>query len=94
MIIAVPFADMNPIRVVTLGFVIASHVAVAWSQDLDKGKTEFLSNCAVCHGVDGKGAGPSAAKLKSKPADLTKLAKANHGVFSPEAVYRMIDGPA
>lgn len=56
------------------------------------GRSEFLSNCVVCHGFDGKGAGRAAPQLKSAPADLTKLAKANHGIFSPEAVHKMIDG--
>ena len=58
----------------------------------EPGRSEFLSNCAVCHGFDGKGAGRAAPQLKSAPADLTKLAKANHGIFSPEAVHKMIDG--
>jgi mono/diheme cytochrome c family protein len=58
----------------------------------EPGRSEFLSNCAVYHGFDGKGGGRAAPQLKSAPADLTKLAKANHGVFSPDAVYRMIDG--
>ncbi len=51
-----------------------------------------MSNCASCHGADGKGTGPLTAKLKTKPADLTKLAKGNKGVFSPDVLYKMIDG--
>jgi cytochrome c oxidase cbb3-type subunit 3 len=37
------------------------------------GKRLFNSYCAICHGPDGKGAGPLASKLKSKnpPANLT-----------------------
>jgi len=66
--------------------------ASARPQDLDTGQAEFLANCAVCHGADGKGAGPLSAKLDARPADLTLLAKNNNGVFSPDAVYRMIDG--
>ena len=62
------------------------------AQDLDKGRTEYLSKCATCHGADGKGAGPHGARLKTKPVDLTILAKRNKGVFSSRAVYEMIDG--
>jgi len=62
------------------------------SQDIEKGRSEFLSNCATCHGADGKGVGPLSATLKTKPANLTTLAKNNNGVFSPSAVYKMIDG--
>jgi len=64
----------------------------AWSQDFEAGRTQFLSNCAECHGADGKGTGPLTVKLKTKPIDLTGLAKRNNGVFSPEVVYKMIDG--
>jgi hypothetical protein len=62
------------------------------SQDADKGEIEFLLNCAGCHGTDGKGAGPLSAKLDTKPADLTLLAKHNHGTFDAAAIYQMIDG--
>ncbi|MGB7772065.1 MAG: hypothetical protein WBL43_09525 [Pseudolabrys sp.] len=52
-----------------------------------------MSSCAPCHGADGKGKGPlSANKLKTKPADLTALAKKNNGVFPVSAVYEAIDG--
>ncbi len=67
-------------------------IVIAWSQGSEMGKMEFLSNCATCHGVDGKGAGPLAARLKSRPPDLTLLAKKNHGVYSSDGVCQMIDG--
>jgi putative copper resistance protein D len=31
----------------------------------------YADNCALCHGADGKGNGPSAAGLAARPADLT-----------------------
>jgi mono/diheme cytochrome c family protein len=61
-------------------------------QQPDIGKIEYQSSCAACHGVDGKGTGPVAAALKTKPADLTTIAKANHGVFPFGRVYDVIDG--
>ena len=64
----------------------------AWSQDAQAGKTQFLLNCAACHGTDAKGTGSLSATLKTTPPDLTGLAKHSNGVFSPEAVYKMIDG--
>jgi len=45
------------------------------------GKTMFMDYCATCHGVNGKGAGPAAAALKVRPADLTVLSKNNAGRF-------------
>jgi hypothetical protein len=71
--------------------VIATNV-LASAQDIDKGRIEFLSKCAECHGADGKGAGPMSSRLKTKPADLTVLAKRNNGVFSPDAVAEAVDG--
>ena len=66
--------------------------ALVQAQDLDNGRTEFLSKCAECHGTDGKGAGPMTGKLKRKPADLTAMARNNDGVFSAAAVAAIVDG--
>jgi len=76
---------------ITALIVIAAN-ALAWAQDSDKGRAEFLSRCAECHGADGKGSGPMSGKLKARPADLTRLAKKNNGVFSPNAVTDAVDG--
>lgn len=48
------------------------------------GKQMFVSYCASCHGVDGRGDGPVAASLKMPPVDLTLLSKSNNGRF-PDA---------
>jgi mono/diheme cytochrome c family protein len=88
---------MNVIgKAILAGLAAAAIVMVALvparPQDADKGRTQYAENCAGCHGGDGKGAGPLSAKLKTKPADLTLLAKRNHGSFDAAAVYQMIDG--
>jgi hypothetical protein len=62
------------------------------AQDADAGRMEFLNSCSACHGADGKGNGPLATELKTRPADLTALAKKNGGVFPLNAVYETIDG--
>jgi cytochrome c553 len=82
-------------RILIFAFTTAIVMAVvpdARPQDADRGQIEFLLNCAGCHGTDAKGSGPQSAKLHIKPADLTALAKRNHGRFDPGAVYQMIDG--
>jgi hypothetical protein len=63
-----------------------------WAQDLEKGRIEFMSKCAGCHGSDGRGTGPLSSKLKIKPADLTVIAKRNSGVFSRDIVAERVDG--
>jgi len=56
------------------------------------GKPAYEQNCAVCHGLSGKGDGGAASILKVKPADLTQLSKNNNGDFPFWRVYRIIDG--
>lgn len=64
----------------------------AWAQGNNVGKMEYQSSCAACHGMDAKGNGPVSKELKTRPADLTVLAKNNNGVFPYDTVYQMIDG--
>jgi len=63
-----------------------------WADDNDVGQVEYLSSCAACHGIDGKGDGPLRQALKSNPADLTVLANKNNGVFPVNAVFDVVDG--
>jgi mono/diheme cytochrome c family protein len=69
--------------------------APAWaanSQVVEAGKRLYTKNCASCHGRDGKGDGPLAGTLKTKPADLTGLAKKHGGQFPYIEVVDLIDG--
>jgi mono/diheme cytochrome c family protein len=79
-------------KVVSIAAVVVAFAPCTWAQDRDFGKMAYLSSCAECHGDDGKGNGPLAAKLKSKPIDLTTLAKNNGGVFPEQKMYEVIDG--
>jgi mono/diheme cytochrome c family protein len=59
------------------------------------GKEMFQTYCAVCHGQDGKGAGPAAGALKMAPADLTQLTRKNNGKFPEQRVSLVITtGPS
>ena len=85
------------LRLSVAGWLLLANAAIAltnsaWAQDLDVGRNEFLSKCATCHGADGKGDGPPGSNLKTKPPNLTILAKRNKGVFSQRAIYEKIDG--
>ena len=57
-----------------------------------RGPDLFRAHCAACHGPEGLGNGPAAAALKTKPADLTVLAKNNGGKFPTERVQKFILG--
>jgi mono/diheme cytochrome c family protein len=52
----------------------------------------YREHCAVCHGVEAKGAGPAARALKNMPTDLTILARNNGGKFPAFAVQQKIKG--
>jgi mono/diheme cytochrome c family protein len=45
------------------------------------GKLMYASYCASCHGVYGKGNGPTAQALRNRPPDLTALSRDNGGRF-------------
>jgi mono/diheme cytochrome c family protein len=57
------------------------------------GKQDFDTNCASCHGSDGKGHGQALYVIPQvKPPDLTVLTKTNGGVFPTDRIYNSIDG--
>jgi hypothetical protein len=76
---------------VVVNFIIGFSIS-GWAQEPDIGKLEYQTSCAMCHGIDGKGTGPLADELKTKPSDLTMIAKRNNGVFPFNRVYETIDG--
>ncbi len=56
----------------------------------DNGKQMFVSYCAPCHGMDGRGQGPVASALQTKPTDLTVLSQNNHGEYPAEHVAAVL----
>jgi cytochrome c oxidase cbb3-type subunit 3 len=67
-------------RALSLGILLVGfHVAVAAAPvaaaDLAAAKKNFTTFCTKCHGPEGKGNGPSAATLTTKPRDLTECAR-------------------
>jgi mono/diheme cytochrome c family protein len=57
-----------------------------------QGPALFGAYCAVCHGKDGKGAGPMAKALTTTPPDLTRIAARNGGKFPLARIQRIISG--
>lgn len=58
------------------------------------GSEMYKTWCSSCHGATGKGDGPTASELKTRPANLTQLAKKNGGKFPTEKVRNYIEGTA
>jgi len=74
------------------GFVAASFLGVVAARQspvniqvnqtaATSGKQMYISYCAPCHGVNGRGNGPAAPAMKVPPTDLTVLSKNNQGKF-------------
>ena len=55
------------------------------------GKQMYVSYCAPCHGVDGRGQGPVASALKKQPADLALLSKNNGGKFPSTHIMSVLE---
>jgi hypothetical protein len=92
---------MTRIKILALiGATLAFAPRTALAEDGDPGEIEYMSNCATCHGLNGKGDGPYLKFLMvseyvppSLP-NLTVLAKNNDGIFPSDRVYEVIDGRA
>ena len=63
----------------------------ATAESVANGAALFAKQCVSCHGASGKGDGAMAAKLKSKPADLTD-AEWKHGPTDGEIFTLIRDG--
>jgi mono/diheme cytochrome c family protein len=62
------------------------------AQSLRAGSETFTFYCASCHGRGGKGDGPAAPALATKPPNLTTLAARNRGLFPAARVKAFIAG--
>jgi mono/diheme cytochrome c family protein len=56
------------------------------------GKALYLRYCGACHGPGGKGDGIAGTFMRSKPTDLTEIAKKSGGDFPFAHVTKVIDG--
>lgn len=67
-----------------------SKVNVVKQQPAGNGKQMYISYCASCHGMDGRGRGPVASSLKTLPSDLTLLRKNNRGEYPTDYVTTVL----
>ena len=56
------------------------------------GRDSFELYCAPCHGSSGQGNGPVGSALRTRPADLTSLARRNGGAFPRDTVRGFVTG--
>ena len=55
------------------------------------GKQMYVSYCAPCHGMDGRGQGPAASALRTPPADLTTLSRNHRGKFPETHIQAILE---
>ena len=88
-----PHKAMNSVlKPLILASAISAFGTCGFAEDIDLGKMNYESNCAACHGQNGKGDEPVSGELRTKPSDLTLIANRNGGVFPADVLYRIIDG--
>ena len=75
-----------------LGLLAPGTVLAQSRTGVEMGRTEFISHCATCHGIDGLGDGPMRPFLARPPSNLSTLAIRNRGVYPRLAVSEIIDG--
>ena len=78
------------LAIALLALTLLAAPAVA-DEALEQGKADFAKLCAPCHGESGKGAGPQAAHLAKKPADLTLVTR-KYGTFPQQKVFETVAG--
>jgi mono/diheme cytochrome c family protein len=86
------------LRIHSITVVAAATAAIALSlagtaDAQEKGKKDYVTYCADCHGTAGTGNGVAAREIPgAPPPDLTTMARRNGGVFPAAAVTDLIDG--
>ena len=86
----------SPDEVATMARALSSHLLAAYpvplaptaAPDLKSGATLYAQNCASCHGLNGNGRGPDAAKLDPPPIVFLDASRARER--SPFALYQVI----
>ena len=56
------------------------------------GAQMYMSYCSACHGKTGRGDGPAAAAMKTKPTDLTQLKKTHGGTYATKEFQDKVTG--
>jgi mono/diheme cytochrome c family protein len=59
---------------------------------MSAGQQYFVRYCSACHGMTGRGDGPTAPVLRTAPADLTRIAQRRGGHFPVAEIAALIDG--
>jgi len=88
------FIALTAVAAVGIGYANQStpdHVVVKVTKvPANDGRQMYVSYCAPCHGLDGRGQGPVAPALKRQPTNLALLSKNNGGKFPASHVVSIL----
>lgn len=62
------------------------------ADSIEDGRQLFRIYCVGCHGLNARGDGPAAERLRTRPADLTRIEPDDDGTFPRERIHRAIAG--
>ena len=77
-------------RTVQLALLLIAATPIVAMGDATSAKKNFVRFCAKCHGTEGKGDGPQADALTTKPRDFTDCARMK--TMSDETLFTAIKG--
>ncbi|PIE15097.1 MAG: cytochrome C [Rhodobacterales bacterium] len=76
--------------------ILVAGCAATEMPDAQEGAVLFAENCAMCHGISGRGDGELAREIKREsgkgPTDLTVISRKNKGSFPRADVLSYVDG--
>ena len=84
--------NVSLVALLSVASIFTTFVSAQPIEVISAGELEYQRNCAVCHGVEGRGDGVMRRYLTVQPANLRQLAKNNGGKFPFWEVYHKIDG--
>jgi mono/diheme cytochrome c family protein len=61
-----------------------THTSPADTAAIERGRVTYQQHCAVCHGKSGRGDGPAAPAMTTKPTDITSMEKRNGAFFTAQ----------
>ena len=84
---------VRSLTLITLAALLMATTAGPVLADAGAAKSNYTSFCLKCHGEAGKGDGPAASTLKTKPRDFTNCAQMSS--ISDQTLFKVIkDGGA
>lgn len=77
-----------PLITIAAAIMIVTAASISRAGDAAGGRSNYATYCVKCHGETGKGDGPGAATLQTKPRDFTDCARMQK--LSDDQMFKVI----